>query len=260
MSSLSQFLGGGTTIIADTQYLSGSGTHTFNTATKFYTVIAVGGGGGGAAENNQANCPGAHGGGAGSVLQTIFAKPSSVTSAIYSVGTAGVGAAQNSNTAGTSGGNTQFGHLISMGGGGALPSPGDEGVGGFAEDALINNTTMQGNNFITQGGSGGLGGQGGASAANGNNGKGPGGFISGPMGGTGGTFNPGAGGGGGGGGSSLYGKGGNGGNGANAGNASAGTSGTGYGSGGGGGGGSISGLAGAGGDGTAGYLRVIEYT
>jgi len=103
------------TLLAYTEYTSGSGTHNVNasTATMFVDCVGGGGGGGGCTNNTSAG-----GGAAGGRVLKKYTSPSSSYS--YAVGSAGNGGAAGAN-AGSAGGDTTFGALTASGGaGGAL--------------------------------------------------------------------------------------------------------------------------------------------
>lgn len=120
-----------TAMLVKTTYTPGSGTHTFNSATRYARITIVGGGGGGGAGNNHStagNRVGGGGGGAGEYVQVIVFPNIDGSSLSYTVGSKGTGGTGTSSTS-AAGGNGTAGGLSFMGGyialGGALGNGGD---------------------------------------------------------------------------------------------------------------------------------------
>ncbi len=130
-------------MLAKTTYSSGSGTHTFNTATRYAIVKILGGGAGGGGGNNHStagNRVGGGGGGGGEYVEVVVIPSLEGASMAYVVGAKGTGGAGTSSTSaagsdGTAGGFSSFGPYVAFGGslgngGGITGNNGKGGAGG----------------------------------------------------------------------------------------------------------------------------------
>lgn len=142
-------LGGSTT--ATTSYSSGSGTHTWNAASKYALVLLVGGGGGaGGGTGTTGSNSAAGGGGAAGDLVYAWLRVTGGASESYAVGAAGSNGGTGSD--GTAGGNTTLGFLQANGGsGGGSAASGGKG-GSSAQMDITTLTTGFGFKIPGEGG------------------------------------------------------------------------------------------------------------
>jgi hypothetical protein len=160
----------------NTQIFTTSGTYYPSSGLVACEVEIVGGGGGGAGAPGSSTpyyCVGAGGGAAGGYTKAIFTASDIGDSQTITIGAAGAGGASGKH-AGTAGGTTTFGSLLSATGGGAGPVTGDgiasivinsAGVGGTGSGGDINlqgynggfaiSTGINNNNASAMGGFGG---------------------------------------------------------------------------------------------------------